>query len=74
LPETWAAGLKPVSVGGRIESTASKLTASERKLAAAILADYPYAGLETIQDLATRAEISAPSISRFVANIGLSGY
>lgn len=66
--------MKPVSVRGCIESTASKLTASERKLAAAILSDYPYAGLETIQDLATRAEVSAPSISRFVAKIGLSGY
>ena len=66
--------MKPVSVRERIESTASKLTASERKLAAALLSDYPYAGLETIQDLAARAEVSAPSISRFVAKIGLSGY
>ena len=66
--------MKPVSVRQRIATTAAKLTASERKLAAAILSDYPYAGLETIQDLAGRAEVSAPSISRFVAKIGLSGY
>lgn len=63
-----------MSVRTRIEQTASKLTASERKLAAALLSDYPYAGLATIQDLASRAEVSAPSISRFVAKIGLSGY
>lgn len=63
-----------MSVRERIESSAAKLTASERKLAAALLSDYPYAGLATIQDLAARAEVSAPSISRFVAKIGLAGY
>ena len=58
----------------RIQSMAETLTVSERKLAAALLADYPYAGLGAIQDLAAHAEVSAPSISRFVTKIGLSGY
>ncbi len=74
LPKAWAKGMNPVSVRERIEASASNFTGSERKLAAALLADYPYAGLETIQDLALRAEVSAPSISRFVAKIGLAGY
>lgn len=58
----------------RIEDNAARFTASERKLAAAILSDYPFAGLVSIQDLADRSDVSAPSISRFVAKIGLSGY
>lgn len=58
----------------RIEASATRMTASERKLAASLLADYPYAGLSSIQKLAEHAEVSPPSISRFVAKIGLPGY
>ena len=58
----------------RIEANATRMTASERKLAASLLADYPYAGLSSIQKLAEHAEVSPPSISRFVAKIGLLGY
>ncbi|QBX99910.1 MurR/RpiR family transcriptional regulator [Rhodophyticola sp. CCM32] len=58
----------------RIENTAETLTSGERKLAAAILSDYPFAGLSSIQELAKHAEVSAPSISRFVTKIGLDGY
>ncbi len=62
------------SVRNRIETASGELTAGERKLAAAILADYPYAGLFSIQDLARQSEVSAPSVSRFMTKIGLSGY
>lgn len=58
----------------QIESSSAKLTQSERKLVTALLSDYPYAGLISIQELAERAEVSPPSISRFVTKIGLSGY
>lgn len=58
----------------QIESASSTLTQSERKLATALLSDYPYAGLISIQELADRAEVSPPSISRFVTKIGLSCY
>jgi len=61
-------------VKDRIEERAKHFTASERKLAAAILSDYPFAGLASIQDLARHSDVSAPSISRFVAKIGLKGY
>lgn len=63
-----------MQVRERIRAAAEGLTASERKLAAALLSDYPYPGLASIQDLARHAEVSAPSISRFVTKIGLSGY
>ena len=63
-----------MSIRDDIEKNADALTQSERKLSATLLADYPYAGLLSIQALAERAEVSAPSISRFVTKIGLSGY
>ena len=63
-----------MSIRKRIEASSAALTQSERKLATVLLSDYPYAGLSSIQQLAERAEISAPSISRFVTKIGLSGY
>ena len=61
-------------VKDRIERASDTLTSGERKLATAILSDYPYAGLSSIQELASRSEVSAPSISRFMTKIGLAGY
>ena len=58
----------------RIEKSADTFTSGERKLAATILSDYPFAGLSSIQELAKQAEVSPPSISRFVTKIGLDGY
>lgn len=51
-----------------------QLTPAERQLASVLLADYPFAGLEPIQELSKRAQISAPSISRFVAKLGCAGF
>lgn len=56
-----------------IEEKSSELTASERKLSAAILSDYPFAGLAPIQVLAERSNVSAASISRFVNKLGYKG-
>jgi DNA-binding MurR/RpiR family transcriptional regulator len=36
-----------------IEEKSEEFTSSERKLSAALLADYPFAGLEPIQTLAS---------------------
>ena len=58
----------------QIEKKSKTMTPSERKLATTLLADYPYAGLVSIHELASRAEVSPPSISRFVTKIGLTGY
>ena len=66
--------LDPMLIKDRIETAAQTLTSGERKLAAAILSDYPFAGLASIQELAKHAEVSPASISRFVAKIGLEGY
>ena len=63
-----------MSVRNRIQENSGNLTQSERKLSAVLLSDYPFAGLASIQELADRADVSPPSISRFVTKIGLSGY
>ena len=63
-----------MNVRHQIKAASTHLTQSERKLATALLSDYPYAGLISIQELAERAEVSPPSISRFVTKIGLAGY
>lgn len=63
-----------MSVRSMIEQHSESLTQAERKLAAALLSDYPYAGLAPMQRLAKRADVSPPSISRFVVKMGLSGY
>lgn len=58
----------------QIEALESALTPAERKLASTLLADYPFAGLQTIQSLADKTGVSAPSITRFVAKLGCQGY
>ncbi|MDQ0394464.1 MurR/RpiR family transcriptional regulator [Labrys monachus] len=57
-----------------IQSMSETLTPAERKLAAVLLSDYPFAGLDTIQSLARRTDVSAPSIARFVQKLGCNGY
>ena len=61
-------------VRDRIEELTPELTSSERKVASVVLADYPFAGLQTIQELAQRTRVSAPSITRFVNKLGCNGY
>lgn len=63
-----------MTVRSLIDKASERLTQSERKLATALLSDYPFAGLLTIQELADKAEVSPPSISRFTSKIGLAGY
>ena len=63
-----------ITVREKIEDLTSEFTASERKVASVLLADYPFAGLQIIQDLAERTAVSAPSITRFINKIGCNGY
>jgi len=50
------------------------LTRSERQLVAAVLDDYPIAGLGSITELAAHAEVSTTTITRLLQKIGLEGY
>ncbi|WP_367869799.1 hypothetical protein [Phaeobacter inhibens] len=49
-----------MQVRERIEKLSEDLTATERKLSTALLLDYPFAGLEPIQDLAKATNTSPP--------------
>ena len=63
-----------MQVREQIETMSGVFTASERKLVATLLADYPFAGLDTIQTLAQRSNVSAPSVTRFIHKIGCQNY
>lgn len=63
-----------MQVRARIVEIEAGLTVTERKLSAALMADYPFAGLDSIQSFAERTRTSAPSISRFVTKLGFNGY
>jgi DNA-binding MurR/RpiR family transcriptional regulator len=62
------------SVANRTRASLGTFSDSERKVARALLAAYPVAGLETVAQLAVRANVSPPTVVRFVARLGFSGY
>jgi DNA-binding MurR/RpiR family transcriptional regulator len=62
------------SVADRTRDLLGSLSPGERKVARALLAAYPVAGLETVADLADRAKVSAPTVLRFAARLGYSSY
>jgi DNA-binding MurR/RpiR family transcriptional regulator len=63
-----------MSIRDQLAAMSDTLTQSERRLASALLHDYPFAGLKTIQELAAQANVSAASISRFVHKLDCDGY
>lgn len=63
-----------ISVRAAIFHAIPGLTSAERKLAQAVLADYPFNALQTVVDLAARTGVSPPTITRFVAKLGFAGY
>lgn len=62
------------SIRTKIQQIDVQFTATERKIAAAILSDYPYSGMLPIVELSERCGASTASITRFVTKITNSGY
>jgi DNA-binding MurR/RpiR family transcriptional regulator len=62
------------TVADATEQAMNRLSAAERRVARALLADYPSAGLSTVAELAGRAQVSPPTVVRFAQRIGLSGF
>lgn len=62
------------SVADRTRALLGSLSPGERKVARALLAAYPVAGLETVADLAERGQVSAPTVLRFSARLGYPSY
>jgi DNA-binding MurR/RpiR family transcriptional regulator len=69
-----AADAPSATAFARIHDRIAELTASERKVARALLAGPPTVGLESVQKFAERAEVSGPTVSRFVARLGYANY
>jgi DNA-binding MurR/RpiR family transcriptional regulator len=57
-----------------VRSRQNGLSPAERKLARVLLASYPIAGLESVARFAERAQVSPPTVTRFITKLGFSGY
>jgi DNA-binding MurR/RpiR family transcriptional regulator len=62
------------SVRKLLLSAMDELSNGERKVARAVLAQYPTAGLTTVADLATGAGVSSATVVRFVTRLGFAGF
>jgi DNA-binding MurR/RpiR family transcriptional regulator len=61
-------------VGELVRQCLNTLSPAERKLARVLLASYPIAGLESVARFAERAQVSPPTVTRFITKLGFSGY
>ncbi|MFD5732297.1 MurR/RpiR family transcriptional regulator [Streptomyces sioyaensis] len=62
------------TVAERVRRAEGDLSPAERRIARALTANYPAAGLESASGLASQAGVSAPTVVRFVARLGFDGY
>jgi DNA-binding MurR/RpiR family transcriptional regulator len=62
------------TVAEKINSSIDSLSPTERRIARALLADYPSAGLGTTSSLASAANSSAASVIRFCAHLGFDSF
>jgi DNA-binding MurR/RpiR family transcriptional regulator len=62
------------SVFARIHQRMESLSAAERRVARALLADYPAAGLTSSHALAADAGVSAPTVVRLALDLGFDGF
>ncbi|MFG1659987.1 MurR/RpiR family transcriptional regulator [Micromonospora chersina] len=63
-----------VGVAALVRRRLGECSPAERRVARALLASYPAAGLGTVAALAERAEVSAPTVLRFLSRLGFGGY
>jgi DNA-binding MurR/RpiR family transcriptional regulator len=61
-------------IGELVRQSLSTLSPAERKLARVLLAAYPIAGLESVVRFAERAQVSPPTVTRFITKLGFRGY
>lgn len=50
------------------------LSPAEKRVSRVLIADYPVAGLEPVQKLADRANVSAPTVLRLLSKLGIGSY
>ncbi|HVT50232.1 MAG TPA: MurR/RpiR family transcriptional regulator [Dongiaceae bacterium] len=64
----------PSSIEERVRQELQALSEAERRVAHALLGEYPIAGLETVAKFAKRAGTSGPTILRFIGRLGFANY
>ena len=64
----------PIDLVSRIQRIEGDLSAAERRVAAAVAADYEATTRMTIRDLANRAGVSQPSVTRFCRSVGCASF
>jgi DNA-binding MurR/RpiR family transcriptional regulator len=74
MMETMTAEPTRMTVAQLVHDHLSSLSPAERRVARALLADYPSAGLATVSDLAESAGVSAPTVVRFAQKLGWAGF
>lgn len=62
------------TIAERVANGIATLTKAEKRAARVLLARYPAIGLESVTAFAEQAKVSAPSVLRFIAKLGFSGY
>ena len=67
-------GQQRTTIAERLRLKSAELTAAERKLMAALFANYPMAGLVSITEFAREACVSTPSVLRLAKKLGFAGF
>lgn len=62
------------SLQDRVRRELASFPKAERRVAHALLGNYPMAGLETVARFARRAQTSGPTILRFINRLGFASY
>jgi DNA-binding MurR/RpiR family transcriptional regulator len=62
------------TIAEKLRFKAGELTAAERKLMAALFADYPVAGLSSMSEFARDAGVSTPTVLRLAKKLGFAGF
>ena len=62
------------SIRKKIEHRFNDLSTAERRVARVMLVHYPLSGLETIASISQKANVSDPTVLRFVAKLGYKRY
>ena len=62
------------TIGEEVRERLADMTPAERRVARALLATYPSAGLDSLPHLADSAGVTGPTVLRFVRKIGFDGY
>jgi DNA-binding MurR/RpiR family transcriptional regulator len=68
------AAVAPIDLVSRIQRIEGDLSAAERRVAAAVAADYEATTRMTIGGLAERAGVSQPSVTRFCRSVGCASF